>query len=649
MEIKYTMKDGYVAIPIYNDMSVRLYMEMKKKNLDITEYPLCITLKTVYSSAECSYSSSYLGGNLLATTSAGNLLATTSVGLQCQNIEEVHGTNIVEMMDNHVKEDKIEILKGNCIIDNPQYEEIAEDLYCLTCVDKSCKWSLRSSSLRKSNVFKVRRFNDVHTCPEMSRLFSQRHATSSAIAKMICNKYTNPKIIYTPTDIMSDMKQQYGINMSYIKAYRTKEKALELLRGIPRESYRKLPGHLYMINMTNPGFVTRLHKSEDGRFMYVFIALNASIIGWKYCYPIVVVDGTFLKSSHRGIMLTASVQDAADSENDASWEWFFEMFRQAFGERERMCIVLDRHASILRGASIVYPEVSHCVCIFHLWNNIKKQFKKNRDWLREVFFAMARAYKIEDFNRLMEDMDNIDKRVRGYLFQVGYKKWSIVHSTVNRSMVMTSNIAESLNARNREARELPIMSLLVYMMNLVMEWNNTNRMAAMSTFIDIGQKYHEVLKENSYLSQKMTVKPSTDYVYVVMDAEQRRNIVCMQKRECSCKRFQVDEIPCPHAMAVLDYTHMEAPKYCSAYYTKEYFKKTYEVPVNLLPDETTWDLPTEVLDNVVLPPIVKGKLGKPTKSRRKGLYEYLYTESVTCGLCGKQGHNRRTCRNAQDN
>lgn len=32
IEIKYTVKDGYVAISIYNDMSVRLYVEMKKKN-----------------------------------------------------------------------------------------------------------------------------------------------------------------------------------------------------------------------------------------------------------------------------------------------------------------------------------------------------------------------------------------------------------------------------------------------------------------------------------------------------------------------------------------------------------------------------------------------------------------------------------------
>ncbi|XP_070050268.1 uncharacterized protein [Nicotiana tomentosiformis] len=399
-------------------------------------------------------------------------------------------------------------------------------------MDESDKWSLRYSSLHKSNIFKVRRFNDVHTCPEMSRLFLQRYATSSAITKMICNKYANPKIIYTPADIMSDMKQQYGINMSYVKTYRTKEKALELLRGIPRESYSKLSGHLYMINMTNPGSVIMLHKSEDGRFMYVFVAFNASIIEWKYCSPIVVVNGTFLKSSHKGTMLTASTKYSAV-------EYVADL--QAFGERERMCIVSDRHASILRGTSIVYPEVSHCVCIFHLWNNIKKQFKKNHDRLREVFLAMARAYKIEDFNRLMQDMDNIDKRVR----------------------------------------------------------------------------------------------PSTDYVYVVMDVEQRRNIVCLQKRECSCKRFQVDEIPCPHAMAVLDYTHIEAPKYCSAYYTNQYFKKTYEVPVNPLPDETTWDLQIEVLDNVVLPPRVTGKSGRPTKSRRKRLYEYLYTETVTCGLCRK--------------
>ena len=40
--IKYIVKSG--SMTIYNDMSVRLYMEMKKKNVDINEFPLCITL-----------------------------------------------------------------------------------------------------------------------------------------------------------------------------------------------------------------------------------------------------------------------------------------------------------------------------------------------------------------------------------------------------------------------------------------------------------------------------------------------------------------------------------------------------------------------------------------------------------------------------
>ena len=89
---------------------------------------------------------------------------------------------------------------------------------------------------------------------------------------------------------------------------------------------------------------------------------------------------------------------------------------------------------------------------------------------------MARTYVKPDFDRLMEDADKIDDRLRPYLFEIGYKKWSITHSNVNRSMVMTSNIAESLNSANREARELPVKKLLQFMMDFVIKWNNGNRM-----------------------------------------------------------------------------------------------------------------------------------------------------------------------------
>ncbi|XP_069154456.1 uncharacterized protein [Solanum lycopersicum] len=118
-----------------------------------------------------------------------------------------------------------------------------------------------------------------------------------------------------------------------MKAWRAKEKAVEILRGKPRDSYRKLPSYLYMVKHTNPGF---------------------------------------LKAAYRGTILTACTQDAAgkilpfsfclvDSENDASWKWFLKRIRETYGTREGMSIVSDRHESILNATSIVYPVVPHCV------------------------------------------------------------------------------------------------------------------------------------------------------------------------------------------------------------------------------------------------------------------------------------------------
>lgn len=66
-----------------------------------------------------------------------------------------------------------------------------------------------------------------------------------------------------------------------------------------------------MLKRTNPGLMTKLHKSEDGCFMYVYVALYVSIRGWYCCRPIVVVDGSFLKSTYRGTVITTCTQDAA--------------------------------------------------------------------------------------------------------------------------------------------------------------------------------------------------------------------------------------------------------------------------------------------------------------------------------------------------
>ncbi|XP_019259015.1 PREDICTED: protein FAR1-RELATED SEQUENCE 4-like [Nicotiana attenuata] len=214
------------------------------------------------------------------------------------------------------------------------------------------------------------------------------------------------------------MNKQYGLQMTYMQAWRSKEYAVQVLRGNPSESYEKLPSYFYMLVLTNPVSVVNLKKTEEDLFMYAFVALYPSIKGWQYCKPVVVVEGTFLESAYRGTLLIASTQDPAgnilplayaivDSENNASWEWFIARFKDAFGEREGMCIVSDRHEGIENAAATLYPQVPHCVCIWHLWNNVKKNYKNNHLLLKDIFFAMAKAYTVEKFDyHMAENIDN---------------------------------------------------------------------------------------------------------------------------------------------------------------------------------------------------------------------------------------------------
>ncbi|XP_070020147.1 uncharacterized protein [Nicotiana sylvestris] len=163
----------------------------------------------------------------------------------------------------------------------------------------------------------------------MDETFIQRKRTAAVVGSMAIPKYYDPKTVYTPKDIQTDMLSEHGVNLSYMQAWRAKEKALQFLRGNLADSYSKLPKYFYILEEIYHGSVVKLKKTTDEYFLYAFVAICTSISGWQHCRPVVVVDGTFLKSAYRGIMLTASTIDAAgtillltyavvNSENDAS-------------------------------------------------------------------------------------------------------------------------------------------------------------------------------------------------------------------------------------------------------------------------------------------------------------------------------------------
>ncbi|XP_074347224.1 uncharacterized protein LOC141686061 [Apium graveolens] len=183
--------------------------------------------------------------------------------------------------------------------------------YLVACLDKNYSWMMRASRNGQTSQFIIRRLGDTHTCDLELRFKYQRQATATIIADIIKNKYTNIKTKYTVADIIRDMKHDYKVQLKYNKTWRSMEKVQEIVRG------------------SNVSFKV----GEDGCFLYVFVALNASMKGWPHCIPVVIIDGTFLKSAHRGTLFVAATQDAGgkifpleftvvNSENDESWDWF---------------------------------------------------------------------------------------------------------------------------------------------------------------------------------------------------------------------------------------------------------------------------------------------------------------------------------------
>ncbi|XP_009781030.1 uncharacterized protein LOC107767491 [Nicotiana tabacum] len=209
---------------------------------------------------------------------------------------------------------------------------------------------------------------------------------------------------------------------------------------------------------------------------------------------------------------------------------------------------------------------------------------------------------------------------------------------------MTSNIVESINATNKDARKLPVMRLLEYMTNLLQQWNNKNRKSAMETSTELGEKYDKLLRENLIASEQMTESPATEQLYTVFEGV-RRNIVCLEEGTCSCRKFQMDELLCPHAWAVLKNQHLKPGQYCSFYYKKDKLLKTYEFPVNPIPDESLWVIPIEVMEDVILPPEGRRNAGRPRKERLRPASEKESKRAFSCSVCGQGGHNRKICRN----
>ncbi|GER46877.1 importin subunit alpha [Striga asiatica] len=186
---------------------------------------------------------------------------------------------------------------------------------------------------------------------------------------------------------------------------------------------------------------------------------------------------------------------------------------------------------------------------------------------------------------------------------------------------MTSNAAETINSAMKVARELPITPLLECLRGMQQEWNVKNRAEAEGTFTKLAKLGHKMLTENYTASMHLTMQKANNKIFKVCKGP-NVFVVDIEKKTCSCNRFQMDELPCPHAICAIRGIHEDPEPYCSKYYYTETMLGTYSEAVYPVGIDTT----TPIANNKeeVIPPPQLSQTGRKKRKRYLSSWEKGY-------------------------
>ncbi|KAG5581956.1 hypothetical protein H5410_052583, partial [Solanum commersonii] len=200
-----------------------------------------------------------------------------------------------------------------------------------------------------------------------------------------------------------------------------------------------------------------------------------------------------------------------------------------------------RHQSIRKMVLIVFLSAHYGCCMRHSGVNIRNNFHNAS--VVYHFYKAAKAYNIDVYS------------------------------------IMTTNIVESINSIFFDEREYLITALFDAINRRFAEKFHERRMKfinAPTIFVPVIEKD---IAKNINLGNKLLIHQTANYKYIVTGHDEVATVDLLAK-SCTCKVFDIDKMPCPHAMAALrcqygdDYGR-RIYEYSSSYYKVEVYLIAY--------------------------------------------------------------------------
>ncbi|KAI0523313.1 hypothetical protein KFK09_005708 [Dendrobium nobile] len=569
-------------------------------------------------------------------------------------------------------------LQGWAIKNNVQYIVIASNRtkFTIVCAKHDCPvypclWRLHSAqSKRLGGVWKISSIKNQHRCVSPILDSGHRQCNSQFISFYILPTIRK-KMDLKPREIIGRMESKFNIKVSYMKAWDARRKAIKVVFGSWEESYRTLNLFMDAVASVMPGTVYRIQSTQTNRFQRLFWAFGPSITGWKYCRPVLSLDGTFLLGKYRGTLLTAIGMDAnnglyplafavVESECTESWIWFLRQVNELLPvvtNRPNLCIISDRHAGLVRGCREIFPNVAHRHCLRHLRENFKKAIRQmgigDVDFLCQKMYAAGNTDDRSFFNRCMEDMRRIKVDIHQWLVDRDVSRWSLINDGGFRFGVMTTNAAESFNGVLKRARGLPIQALItaiyyniISMFMRRLEFIATEEQQNNNFFAPRVQTLLKKVEEEARRMPEPIRLNLNEFQVVDMSSRSYRvDILDGRRCKCSCEKPMLYHSPCSHVVCCLALLRRSHFEYVSPYYTTTNYKLTYSGEFHHIPNKDEWGEHNPISGIMpLLPPNYRRRSGRPRTNRyRNTMDEAQAGSSRLCGACHLAGHNKATC------
>ena len=244
-----------------------------------------------------------------------------------------------------------------------------------------------------------------HNCKMRTMLTDHANLSSTLLAELMYSEIVEKKDILVKS-IITAVKSRFDYEISYGKAWRAKQCALEKRFGNFLDAYDTVVRLIKTLQERNPGtyvdIIDYVHPEVAGAkvLQRLFFSFAICIEAFTHCQPVMFVDGTFLTGKYRGQILTAIGVDGnnqiipiamafVEGENFDSWLWFFRQLKIAVvKDRPNVCIIHDRHAGMLKAIKALqepthneptpWPDLQSRWCMRHLAANFYSQFKSKR-------------------------------------------------------------------------------------------------------------------------------------------------------------------------------------------------------------------------------------------------------------------------------